>query len=301
MGGVKAEISSLIESYNRTKSVWATGREFGMCGQGVWERLKRAKALPDKTPEFTEEQKNDIRETYASGFTRGDGKLDLLCSRIGKSKANICRFAKRNGLTNAGRKFSADFSEKNKRLRRGFWTTRKHPRGMLGKKHTSETLQRLSEASLGRKMTQEAKLKMSKTKIMRGKLYTHRKGCSWKGGWRDVGGKRIYFRSRWEANYARYLEFLKERGEIYSWEHEPQTFWFEGVKRGTVSYLPDFKVVMNNGETEFHEVKGWMDAASKTKLKRMAKYHPNVKMVLRDSKWYCKNARTLSAIVAGWE
>jgi hypothetical protein len=44
-----------------------------------------------------------------------------------------------------------------------------------------------------------------------------------------------------------------------------------------------------------------MDAASKTKIKRMAKYHPSVVLKVFDGKWYSKNSRTLSNIIEGWE
>ena len=48
---------------------------------------------------------------------------------------------------------------------------------------------------------------------------------SWKASWHEVGNQRCFFRSRWEANYARYLEWLCSIGQIAKWEHEPQTFW----------------------------------------------------------------------------
>ncbi len=61
-------------------------------------------------------------------------------------------------------------------------------------------------------------------------------------GWRTVGDKPCYMRSRWENNYGCYLEFLRKNGSIANWEHEPKTFWFQGIKRGTCSYKPDFEV-----------------------------------------------------------
>ena len=81
----------------------------------------------------------------------------------------------------------------------------------------------------------------------------------WKSGWRTIGGQRGYYRSRWEANYARYLEWLRVRGDIKYWSHEKDTFWFEKIKRGVRSYLPDFRVTEINGDVVYHEVKGWMD------------------------------------------
>lgn len=121
-----------------------------------------------------------------------------------------------------------------------------------------------------------------------------------KQGWREVGGRRIFFRSTWEANYGRYLEFLKTHKEISSWEHEPDTFWFDDIKRGVRSYLPDFSVTNKNSQLEYHEVKGYMDSRSKTKIKRMRIYYPDIKLVIIDSTWFKKNS-ILSGIVPGWE
>lgn len=126
-------------------------------------------------------------------------------------------------------------------------------------------------------------------------------GVTWKGEWREIGGQRKYFRSRWEANYARYLQWLVENGKIKSWEHEPDTFWFEKIKRGVRSYLPDFKVTEINGSVSYHEVKGWMDDRSATKLKRMKKYYPNVSVILVDTEAYNSIKKTMSRIIPGWE
>ena len=142
-------------------------------------------------------------------------------------------------------------------------------------------------------------MKAQKTKTERGiKINPHGSG---KQSWREIGGQRIFFRSRWEANYARYLEWQRLRGDIAKWEHEPKTFWFEGVKRGCVSYLPDFRVTFPNGRVEYHEVKGWMDARSVTKIKRMAKYHPTVQLLVIDAKSYRKLARLFCSTIPGWE
>lgn len=143
---------------------------------------------------------------------------------------------------------------------------------------------------------------MLKTKVERyGKVATTRKNTTWKSGWRNIGGQKIYARSAWEANFARYLEFLKQHGEIAKWEHEPETFWFEKIKRGSCSYLPDFKVTRLDGSVYYVEVKGWMDTRSKTKLRRMKKYHPDVTLDLVDKKRYLRLARTCAGLIKGWE
>lgn len=123
----------------------------------------------------------------------------------------------------------------------------------------------------------------------------------WKAGWREIGGVRKYYRSRWEANYARYLNWLVAKKQLNSWAHETTTFWFPQIKRGVCSYLPDFEVETLDGKTEFHEVKGYLDSKSKTKLKRMAKYHPEIKVVLISQKLYLSIEKAASALVQGWE
>lgn len=102
----------------------------------------------------------------------------------------------------------------------------------------------------------------------------------------DINGTTIYFRSKWEANYALYLDFLIDHNEIEKWEFEPDTFVFDKIQFGTRSYTPDFKIFNKDGSIEYHEVKGFMDSRSKTKLKRMQKYYPEIKIVLIDSSQY---------------
>lgn len=122
----------------------------------------------------------------------------------------------------------------------------------------------------------------------------------------SVGGKREdlnnrYFRSRWEANYARYLNFLINNNQILRWEYEPDTFVFESIKRGTRSYLPDFKVYKTELEYEYHEVKGYNGPTSQTKLKRMAKYFPSEKLILIDKDRYMAIHRQMKSIIPYWE
>jgi hypothetical protein len=107
----------------------------------------------------------------------------------------------------------------------------------------------------------------------------------------------FYFRSKWEANYALYLDFLVKHGEILSWEYEAKVFVFEQIKFGTRSYRPDFQITNNNGSIEYHEIKGYMDARSKTKLKRMAKYYPETKLILVDRKPYQEILKKLKGII----
>ncbi len=108
--------------------------------------------------------------------------------------------------------------------------------------------------------------------------------------WHEIGGRKIFFRSNWEYKYAKYLQFLKEHSAIKEWEHEPQTFWFNEIKRGTRSYLPDFKVTLLDGSYYWAEVKGYFDRKSRTKIKRFKKYYPQEQLVVIEEKWFKTHA-----------
>jgi hypothetical protein len=125
-------------------------------------------------------------------------------------------------------------------------------------------------------------------------IYSHVK----QGKRADLGN--IHWRSAREANYARFLNLLIANGKIKKWEFEVQEFKFP-IERGIRFYLPDFRVTKNDDTIEFHEVKGYMNRESKVKLNRMAKYYPDVKVVLIGSKEYAEISRNFSKIIRNWE
>jgi hypothetical protein len=98
-----------------------------------------------------------------------------------------------------------------------------------------------------------------------------------KGRRADLGEP--FFRSSWEANIARWLNWRIERGELLSWEHEPRTFTFPAL-RGAVCYTPDFRVVHADGSEEWLEVKGYETSRDRTKWRRLAKHYPEVKLTV---------------------
>lgn len=114
-----------------------------------------------------------------------------------------------------------------------------------------------------------------------------------------IGGKTFFARSSWEANIASYFEFLKGRGEIKEWQHEPDEFWFYEIKRGTRSYLPDFKITRNDDTIYYVEVKGYMDKKSKTKLNRMKKYYPKIELEVLGRTRY-NSIKKFSRIIENW-
>lgn len=261
-------------------------------------------------------------ELYANAGRDGVLGLEAFAREIGRDPGNISRKAGLMGLgTNPSRRVveqrkvkqrkyatqeehRAAMSERAKRMIR----ENGHPRGMLGKHHTPELRETLSKINKRRwdAMTEDERFApatkaVATVKARGGRTILQTQRGTWKAGWREIGGKRNYYRSRWEANYARYLEWLKSLGEISEWQHEPETFWFDAIKRGVRSYKPDFRVWENNGTSALHEVKGWFDARSKTTLKRMAKYHPQEKIIVVDGHVYRAIRRKVMGMIEGWE
>ena len=120
-----------------------------------------------------------------------------------------------------------------------------------------------------------------------------------KKGWVEIRDKKYFMRSKWEMNYAYYLEFLIKQKEIKDWAYEDRTFWFKGIKRGVMSYKPDFKIIKNDNTIEYHEIKGYMDSRSKTKIKRMKKYYPEIKLIVIEKAEYSA-IKKYSRLIKGW-
>lgn len=132
------------------------------------------------------------------------------------------------------------------------------------------------------------KIHKKASKTMRGKLPANmNRPGKWqniKRDYFDINGQTIFLRSKWEANYALYLDYLKNAGEIISWQFEPDTFLFKGG--GVHSYLPDFKIKNINNKIEYHEVKGRMTERARKQISLMAKQYPSVRLILIKQKEY---------------
>ena len=165
-------------------------------------------------------------------------------------------------------------------------------------KHSPETLAKLvHNGMLGKHHTFATKKKISNGQF--GKSYPNREATlkSYKRGWYKIGEKKIFFRSKWEANYALYLEWLKNIKQIKDWSYEKDRFIFHKIQFGNRSYRPDFKIFNNDGSFHYDEVKGWMDSASKTKLKRMKKYYPEITVTVIDGKAYGSIYRKIGKVL----
>lgn len=193
----------------------------------------------------------------------------------------------------------------------GQWDRNPHPRGATGHQFTDEQRAKISaagRASWAARSDEERAAYIAP--MLAGSEAARRNGARTAESTftRGKGGRRAdldnrYFRSSWEANYARYLNWLiaLEQG-IASWEYEPVTFEFP-VKRGTRFYTPDFRVWMRSGGYEWHEVKGWLTQQGATALRRFALHHPaeHAHLVMIDGDVYRPLAASVRALIPGWE
>lgn len=114
-----------------------------------------------------------------------------------------------------------------------------------------------------------------------------------KGGLKSRGkaGKRPdlpgFYRSTWEANYARILVL-----EGKTWEYEPKTF---SLSSG-ISYTPDFLV-----DDCYIEIKGWMDTRSKRQLDEFVHEYPNEKVQIIGPQEYFELKQRYAHLIGTWE
>ena len=293
----KISNEDVIREYGSGKSIWVIAKEYGMCGQSVYERLVRL-GINKLINIITYKDLARIADVYRDGFIRGDNRLNELAVELGRTKQFIARQAGKMGFTNYNRPITDENKQKISVRSKKWIAENGHPKGFLGKHRTDE--EKVNQSKLTKSMWADPNSKfnspetrqlhsdyMSKFMVNRNNGKSENTYSRTKKGWREFpNGKKYFFRSKWEMNYAKYLQFLKENGNIKEWTYEEDTFWFNAIKRGVRSYTPDFKVTENNGTIIYHEVKGWMDDKSKTKLSRMKKYYPDVKMKLVDEKCY---------------
>ena len=149
-----------------------------------------------------------LRQDRDSAFFK-DWQARAAQSKVGKKRPEQALVMLKNHADGKLKKTAAQRAAISKRMKA--WIAKNgHVKGATGMKHTEEAKKNIGKASIeshkNRTPEQEAErvMKQLKTREKNGTLYPPRNG-SWKQGWREIGGIRKYYRSRWEANYARYL------------------------------------------------------------------------------------------------
>lgn len=296
----------LIAAYKISNNVWKVGESVGLCGQYVYERLSKL-GIVHKMNLWTKSDEKILLDKYEK--YRSIGKLDELALELKRTKQFICRKAKRLGLTDQTTsqewmkkqhdKLSSSAKERIKRYGNN--------KGFKGHHHTQITRDKISYNS---KMTwknpnyclrsEEYKQKLSdRMSMLQAKGVLNNNYSRVHSGTVIIGNKTYFYRSSWEVNIAAYFEFLKNKKEIKEWEYEAKVFWFEKIKRGIRSYKPDFRITRNDDTQYYVEVKGWMDDKSKTKIKRMKIYYPEIELEILGEDRY-KAISKFKSIIPDW-
>lgn len=82
-----------------------------------------------------------------------------------------------------------------------------------------------------------------------------------------------------ERAYAKHLDWRKQQGDIREWSFEPERLRIGDVKVGVkatkraVWYKPDFRVELENGAIEQHEIKGFWREAARVRIRACASLH----------------------------
>lgn len=304
----EADIKSLKDGYQNGMPPDEIAKELGRSKRTVISKAS-ALGISNGMRVFTEEEAQKLKDWYE--IHTDSLELELLAKEMGRTVPFLCRQAKKLGLTKLGRKPKQFLTESTERLKRFDSENPDHKYEALKKaqqrnkenppiipkrvyteeekKKVSSRVKAMWQDPTSTFNSQEFKAKRSQiqSEIMRSRIKENAENYS-----RGRGGRRKdlndrYFRSSWEANFARYLNFLLKIKSIHKWEYEHDTFYFEKIKRGTRSYTPDFKVWEKADSKPYYvEIKGWMDDKSKTKLKRMQKYYPDVEIRLIQEREY---------------
>lgn len=300
-------------TYQKHGTLKAAAAELGVTAETVRMAMKSAGCRTAKS-RWTEQELEQLR-AYAAMPADSRPTVKQFAKSMNRTATSVHLKLGRLGVESVGGKAHRKTKQGEQQIlpwKR--WTKFEHPRGMAGKKHRPEL--RAAQSVRSREMWESHRANgnglMSKEhrqrrsdQMLARNLAAIEKGTNTysrckRGRRADLG--EMFFCSAWEANIARYLNFLIKRGDVERWEYESETFWFEKIRRGVRSYTPDFKVwSKGGGDPYFIEVKGWMDKKSATKLKRMKKYHPNVRIDVIDEKRYRGIARTAGPLIPGWE
>lgn len=97
-----------------------------------------------------------------------------------------------------------------------------------------------------------------------------------------------FFRSRWEANFARILRYMR-----LDYDYEANRFdLIDSV------FIPDFYLSKQN---LFVEIQGFLRKTKQDKLKKFSELYPNIKLFILDAQGYGKLENVYSPLIHSWE
>ena len=117
---------------------------------------------------------------------------------------------------------------------------------------------------------------------------TSPKAARGKSGIRPDISDILCFYSRWEANFARILNFLNIK-----WEFQPKIFKLENQR-----YTPDFYLPESN---TYIEIKNFLSDYSKNRYDGFRKSYPDLRLVLILKEDYLKLQKRFAPLIKTWE
>lgn len=134
--------------------------------------------------------------------------------------------------------------------------------------------------------------------------------CSKSGKRADLNN--AFFRSKMEANLARFWKFQVEHGELAAWEYELKEFEFAGHRRNNF-YKPDFRLTFKTPhevrlafggnlyewigcEYVWIEAKGFMDNDSRIRIERFLEFNRTEPLRIIDFKEYREIAKQVGKL-----
>lgn len=82
-----------------------------------------------------------------------------------------------------------------------------------------------------------------------------------------------FYRSSWESNFHRYIKYLEPATDL-KYESVTYSFFEFGIRRGQVTYTPDFLLTYPDGTAMLVEIKGFFSPQDVTKLRRFKRFYP---------------------------
>ena len=190
--------------------------------------------LRKEEPVWSKYEIDLLKHEYTKVGEKGYLNLGKIANTVGRTKFAICIKAKQLGLTSSKRTLSDEHRKIVSTNIKEYIKDNGHNRGMLGKSHSLGFKEAMSTRVKAMWKDPDSKYHSTENKLrrknnmirIRNKLTPNQIYSYAKSGYReDIN---LYVRSGWEANYTRYLNYLKFNGGITRFEYEPDRFAFSG-------------------------------------------------------------------------
>jgi hypothetical protein len=269
----KLVMSKKRKKYFKTHETWCEGKHLTLEHKNKLSRAHMGKKLSEK-------HKQNISKSLI-------GKTHIMPKNFvpwNKNKHDwTTEERKAFGDKNRGKKQSKESIAKRVAKTRG---KKRAPRSKEWREKLSKGLQGIPAWNKGKKLSKEHRKNLSKGQIKRLQSNKH-----YKMKYREDLDQ--YFRSKFEANYARYLKY---NNILYEYESDKCVFELNNGRR----YICDFYLPETN---EYIELKGhmWKDSEEKIKIFQKKYYNIKWKLIMYESVEWANIVHKYFNIIPNWE